>query len=181
MMRYFIELVEGRDAYLYHGTALVNALSILKDDKIYGSNDYYNSKVHGINSERGAVATSRSYSTAKAFGTYWDREFPVVLMLDQRKLSQRHAIKPYRDYSAFGDVRPAEFEESVPGDIPNLSRYLVSINVDLADLKKAISDKEYVSYMMEQYEEWFGSKKDFVAAMRSLLKHPILNKVSPRG
>lgn len=120
-MRY-IELTEGRDAPLYHGTSFYGILSILHEDVIYpswGVDDF----------DRAGVRTSRSYNIAH---TFTEKEgVGAVIELDQRKLAQRYKIVPYTDQS-IGAVRMfghSEYEEVIIGEIRPAHQYITKIFV----------------------------------------------------
>lgn len=145
-------LEEGRDAHLYHATNMSALVSMLKEDKISG---------HTIHSARGirpnlkhkhqrqhdnGVSLTRYFEYAMTWG-------PVVLVLDQRKLAQKHKIVPvdwYYDTSDHSVMYREEAEEFVIGDIKNLKRYLLGIQilfiieVDSESLKRSLeSIKQY--------------------------------------
>jgi hypothetical protein len=195
-MRIHDILTEGRDAYLFHGTDLVSALDIISDNSISSSSQYEHNPT--------GVSLSRDYVLARDFGTYFERQFPVVFVLDQQKLVRsRHKILPRRDSYPKGEVVPAgttgkyieksgqhtvdnspvyrgrEAEEMVLADISPLSQYLVSINIAPKHLVEASKDAEYYTWMSDEGHTDL-SKKAFVAAIRALAKNPLLNRWLPR-
>ena len=104
-------IIEGRDADLYHGTTMNNAMKILRSGKIHAS---YN----------GQTSLTRDKSVASTFGNEG-----VHFKINQRTLSQTKKITP-TDWHKGGSVRDergsksrdttmgrSEAEESVKGDV----------------------------------------------------------------
>jgi hypothetical protein len=177
-------VMEGRDAYLYHGTELANAVAIVRDNMIDG----YTEREH----LPFAVSTTRDPRLAFDVGTWWDRMHPVVFVLDQRKLAQARKIVPHVDVDSDGEVwgydreksptrqRGKESEERVIGSIKPLDRYLVSINVDPSFLARARRD-ETARYSVHETGN-FKTSKEFLAALDAFSRHPKLNALPlPHG
>lgn len=173
----FQPLHEGRDAPLFHGTPLDMLLNILASDTLSV----------GINwrGEGDRVATSRDWRVAAQFGVQGDYSgYPTMLVLDQRKLSQRFKLKPYRDYDAEGNAWADEKEEMVMGDIKPLHRYLISINIEPHLLAEAIDDTDFHVWMAETWAESenspFTTPETVEAALLALSRHPLLNRWEPK-
>lgn len=180
-MRFRDLITEGRDAPLFHGTALVNALSILHDNKITAGQQYPHNPQ--------GVSLARDFKIAHEFGTYWDRQYSTVLVLDQQKLvGSRSKIVPYRDTDDQLKPRDRESEEIVYGDIYPLDRFLTSVTIPPDQLQKAAKDTKYHAWMIDEYgdycedDSWtfMKNKKTFRAAIESLMHHPKLNVWKPR-
>jgi hypothetical protein len=170
-MRYHDILSEGRDAYLFHGTDLVGAIEILRSNKLIGTQQYSHNPF--------GVSLTRDYRIARDFATYWERQFPVVFVLDQRKLVQSRAkLLPRRDSFESGYVPPREAEKMILGDLHNLSEFLISVNVHPAHIKEALSDEEYQEWMMDERE--VGSREQFIEGIKELARYPKLNAWLPR-
>lgn len=165
---------EGRDAYLYHGTSLGHALLILHDNKIYGTREQ---------NEAYGTRTSRNYRMARLFGTFWERVYPVVFVLDQAKLVHNHKILPYRDHDPSGYPRPDESEEIIIGDLTNLSTYLISINIDPNHLNDAMNKNEWKDTFIEdnkdQNNDIYINRRQVNRGLKVLAAHPLLNKWLP--
>jgi hypothetical protein len=162
-------LQEARSAPLYHGTPLCNLLHIISQDRMQAN-------------RRGFISLSRSYHVANYFRSYSNfPDYGGVLVLDQQKLSQRYRLAPYSDNENIDDeAYDDEGEERVFRDIQPLSPYLLSINIDREAIKMAPQDRDYQENS-EDYEQWFGGKRrQFLAAVRLLLKHPAVNRWAPR-
>ena len=177
-MRDIINLIEGRDAYLYHGTDLARAVSILRDNEIYGTTEKEHLPF--------AVSTTRDPGFAYEAGTWFDKEHPVIFVLDQRKIAQRFRITPHSDKNADDEAwegsntRGIEAEERVVGSLKPLDPYLVSINVDpdfIARARRRIRD--WVGKEDENYGglPLYDTRKVALAALDALAHHPKLNAV----
>lgn len=171
-------LTEGRDAYLFHGTDLLSAISIIRDNKIRAGQHYEH--------HTPGVSLTRDYLIARDFGTYWERQCPIVFVFDQQKLVQsRMKVQPYRDTSEPGVYRDREAEELIHGDIDNLSQYLISINVDLDHLEAALKSKPYWEWMSEHGSfpdlKFVNNRGTFIRLINQyIVRHPLLNKWRPR-
>lgn len=177
-MRYRELLFEGRDAPLFHGTDLVSAISITRHNQI-DANQQYEHHPRG-------VSLARDYLVARAFGTYFDRVVPVVFVLDQQQLLNSNLkLRPYRDTSEPGVYRERESEELVLGDIASLDRYLISINVDMKQLRKAATNRGYQDWCIDEYGwvnhlPFLKNRRTFVTAINKFSQHPKLNVWVPR-
>ena len=178
-MRYHELLTEGRTAYLFHGTDLLSAISIIRDNQIDASQHYEH--------HTPGVSLARDYLAARAFGTYWERQCPVVFVLDQEKLVQStHKVVPYRDTSEPGVYRERESEELIHGSLPNLNRYLVSVNVDMDHLEAALQSRDWWRWLRSEIPDlphlkYLNSRGAFLQMIdRYIVKHPKLNKWVPR-
>lgn len=171
-------LHEGvNDHYLYHGTDLMSAISILLDNKIDSSQEYDHDPT--------GVSLTRDYWTAREFGTYWERQYPVVFVLDAQKLRQsRHKITPRRDTTDNPDeFRAREAEEMVLSDLTPLSQFLVSVNINRGACEHALADNEYLDWMIEEKGgfPFTKSRAALKAAIKAFAKSPLLNRVRPRA
>lgn len=130
-----IFLIEGRDAPLYHGTSLGNALKIIKGNEIWGGTQ------HDLNRDDEpvfGVSLTRSKHLAQGFAG----NNGVVFELDQAKLVQNHKLVPI-DYWAFHNPKKKslrglgphvggdryEYEEFCVGSIEPLNRFLKAIHM----------------------------------------------------
>lgn len=177
-MREIIDLVEGRDAYLFHGTPLDHLLNILDEDAL----------ATGINwrGEGNRVATSRDWRAAWSFGEQGDYMGPATLLvLDQRKLAQRHRLRPYRDTDSDGNYSFSdEMEEMIMGGIKPLDRYLVSITIKPGVLESAMNDTEYLEWVVEKWSEVnpsLSTPEGVQEAIVRLSRHPLLNRWRPKS
>lgn len=171
-------LAEGRDAFLFHGTPLDHLLIILDEDAL----------ATGINwrGEGDRVATSRDWRAARSFGEQGDYEGPATLLvLDQRKLAQRHRLRPYRDTDSEGNHSFSdEMEEMVMGNIKPLHRYLVSITIEPGVLESAMNDTDYREWVAEKWAETNPALSTPEAVREEIVKlsgHPLLNRWRPRS
>lgn len=128
------DLLEGRDAPLYHGTSMWVAEEILSADALSAHTRH---KLPLVDKTVMGVSLSRSLRTSRRFGS-------VIFELDQSKLARKHRIVPidyfHNRHSRTLDpdeVDPnyerrrggyAEAEEFVVGDIKKLSRYLRAVH-----------------------------------------------------
>lgn len=113
-MRLIDILIEGRDAPLYHGTSLDNAIEIMRTFVILGDT------THRIDDRYvSGVSLTRSYRYAE----WWSRQesdIGVVFELDQAALAARYKIIPwdiYGDGFMGPDLKRNETEEFLVGDI----------------------------------------------------------------
>lgn len=161
-----IDIAEGRDAPLYHGTQMINLLLILKEDSL-------DKGVHwGRPGEPDGVRLTRSLAVARSFAE--DQELPGgVLALDQTKLVQRHRIVPYRDVDASGEYWSDEAEEVViSGAIQPLSQYLTGIYVSHAAIRGMIQEEDW-QYAYEEQPDRFQSPEEVGMLMWNLEHHPL--------
>lgn len=124
---------QARTAPLYHGTTLNKALSIIQMSELKG-NLHTHPNEWDVYKQSGVSLTRDKW--------FVDRWAEVIFVIDQDKLSRRHQIIP-RDFSHMvpddydGEVsHREESEEFVPGSIPNLDRYLISIQFSSYGLKQ---------------------------------------------
>jgi hypothetical protein len=169
-IRHWMRLVEGRDAPLFHGSPLCNLIRIVMDDRMQ------------LN-RRGFISLSRYYHVAKYFQEWSDSPgYGGILVLDQTKLSQRYKIQPVHDTANIDDAAfHDEAEERVFQPIAPLSNYLLSININRAAIKRALTDQEYRDESEDYAEVFAGKRKLFLTGVRMLLKHPAVNRWSPRA
>lgn len=173
----FLTLEEGAaDHYLYHGTNITSAIEILRDNAIHESSQYEHNPT--------GVSLTRDYTVAHRFGTMWEREYPVVFVIDAVKLKRsRLKVIPRQDSPEPGKYRGREeAEEMVLGDLAPLSDYLVSVNVKPSDIDSALKNKEWMDYEIERYgnDSICKSRRTLMAAIRAFAKSPFLNRVRPR-
>lgn len=129
-------LQQNQNEYLYHGTTLENVYKILQTDRMIGQ-PYNHSDVRVSQS---AIFFSRSHARATWF-TQWFKyaKHPIVLVIDRKKLAQNYSIQPvqnnlrrspeYDRSPARAGARGTLAEEYVLGDIKDIHRYLVRIDV----------------------------------------------------
>jgi hypothetical protein len=157
-------LEEGRDAPLYHGTSVARAASIIEDNKLVGKTNHTIINNYKKNIIKG-VSLSRDFKASVYLVFHeFDHNSCVVFEFDQRKLTQRHSVKPLNYYhTTYPELngRPTkglgarrmdsrmhrgemnnESEEFLVGDIKNVSNYIVKIHV-CSDLTKQHIDKSY--------------------------------------
>jgi hypothetical protein len=126
-----LDLFEGRDAPLYHGTSLNGAVQILKHDAILPRTAGI--RLPGYSGEGDGplgASLTRNLQAAWDFGS-------VVFQLDQRRLVQRVRLVPYDYWGQSAEVKggiaarrkgdKAEAEEFAVGGVPNVSRYITQI------------------------------------------------------
>jgi hypothetical protein len=161
-------LEEGRDAPLYHATYTEAAAKILKDGVLMGVTKHKlpNATVAG-------VSLSRDLKTATNLAYHeFNHNTVVVFELDQRKLAQRHKIKPlnfymtnfwkqeeragqparYQNSNFFFGKRNNEYEEFVLGDIKNVDKYI----------KKIHSTSNLTTERIEKYPNLHNHPKLFI-------------------
>lgn len=122
-MRQWIDLVEGRDAPLYHGTSICNGANALHLNMLFAS--------HAYEDDPFGVSLTRDLNVAKDF------HGEVIFALDQRALAQRYKITPFAATAHDGmyhgkHTENAEYEEVVHGNIVPLDHYLLWFTVDEA-------------------------------------------------
>lgn len=129
-------LKEGRDAYLYHATRRNKLLEILKTNAIHDLSWHPRETLYPdeVNTERGVkevygVSLSRDYKFVNEFQN--TKRSGIILVLNQRKLAQRHEIIPIDFFSGEGKkhLHRREAEEFVVGKIRNLKKYLEGIHI----------------------------------------------------
>jgi hypothetical protein len=133
----FQEFIKSNaNGYLYHTTTLDNVYQILGQNQLKGK------AIWGTRVEEPAVYFSRSHRMSTWFGAHF-REYkhPIILVFDRRKLSNNYRIDPIqnnphrKDPTAYGAgnartaLRGVLAEEYILGDISNVDRYLVRIDV----------------------------------------------------
>jgi hypothetical protein len=144
-LKYWLQLVEGRDAPLYHATDLASAELILRSDKLEARTDQRvgNKTVWGV-----SLTRTPNFTDMWAKVKYGKDATIASFVLDQRKIVQSNKIVPLDwfqtydpaivrmelDGKAFGDIpyQRRQFphmkdEEFVLGDIRNLKRKLLRI------------------------------------------------------
>ena len=169
-----MNITEGRDAAVYHGTTLPGLLAILATDTLGREGD----PEHG----GGFVCVSRDKGYARRFVGSPEA---AVLVLDQAKLTQRYKIVPYdKDWNAIDAILKAEegddwlgpverfdeMEERIYGTIHPLSRYLLGIEVGGDYLRDfgphAIGWETAVKHL--------GNDEDVRSAIAALLSNPLV-------
>jgi GNAT superfamily N-acetyltransferase len=144
-------IVSGRDAPLYHGTSLEAAAAIGFDEVLKGAGD---SKSSGLDPVyQFGVALTRNPRVAENFGD-------IVLVLDQAKLAQNVKIIP-KDYFGGKPGRRSEAEEFVPGNIPNVLRYIVQAYLPQRTIKDMQARPQLyvphvtdIHHILDVYGEW---------------------------
>lgn len=122
-------LEEGRDAPLYHATNIGAFIDILKLNRLEGKTIHSargirpNLKHKHQQQHDNGVSLTRNFEFAMKWGS-------VIFVLDQRKLAQKHKLVPLDwAYEFDSEAMRGEMEEFVIGDINNLNRYLIGVNV----------------------------------------------------
>lgn len=117
------EIMEGRDAFLYHATSPYHASIILRENCIL---DKTKQNVNGYGQP---VVTGVSLSRSPMTTQFGD----VIFQLDQSRLAQNNRLVPFNYWAReHGKTRPqndTESEEFCIGKIEPLTRYLVTIFV----------------------------------------------------
>lgn len=157
------QLTEGRDAPLYHGTNLINFVSIMNDGYIGGGDN-----TDAMYDPLGATLTiraSRDYELAKTtFGIRGG-----VFELDQRKIAQRYRIIPFQDEDAGAtrDTGASEYEEVIVADKLPIDRYMTRFFVSKSDVlwatksvlgKNSLREFWYMRNLSDEYIEAVGDK-----------------------
>jgi hypothetical protein len=178
-MRYF-NIFESKSAPLYHGTDLLLLAAIVQGNFLHKGINW------GRPGEPNGPRLTRNYGTAYSFAN--DNEFGMggVLVLDQMKIAQRYRIQPYADVDASGERWVNEFEEvPITSEIGPLNRYLISINADPAHIQTVMADEDLMGHRCAEashcISETFATYEECHDALDHLLKHPMLNRMVPRG
>jgi hypothetical protein len=131
-----VNLTEGKKVgILYHNTSPINAINILKDNKLvaqsYTNNivtdfrnkpeDFYFIFGNLIPKDKSKVKEFISFTRNK---NYIRTDDNVQFVLDGDKISQNYKITPY---SQFGGRENDEMEERVFGDVTNLNKYIIKV------------------------------------------------------
>lgn len=128
-LREWMQIVESRDAPLYHGCSVYAAIQMLRQDRIEARTRQLAEPLRRLHEPTEGVSLTRDPAVAGRFG-------PVVLQLDQRRLAQRYRILPidYWGLSPEANMqnsrrqdRYSEAEEFVVGPIAPVSRVLQAI------------------------------------------------------
>jgi hypothetical protein len=122
----YIELFEGKDAPLFHGTSIRSANLIVKKDIIKSLTK------HKIGDKIiSGVSTSRNFN----YSYIWS-VMGVVFQLNQRLLSHNYKIIPVDVFNQGFPKRRFELEEFIVGDIFPLSKYLEKIIIGKNTISK---------------------------------------------
>jgi hypothetical protein len=165
------------DMLLHHGTDLLGAIGILRDDRIDAS-QHYAHQVPG-------VSFAREWRMAHDFGTYWERLNPVVLTTSRTLLRKRRGsvVQPYRDTSQHGETRKRESEELLVGPLERVSEVLLSIDLDPLDLEAAMESREDWEWLLRESHDPPAHLRTWSAwcmAVERLSRHPLVNAARPR-
>ena len=117
-----IDLQEGRDAPLYHGTSMMNFIAIMATNELSGSDP-----MDDIGITQLSVRLTRDLSMGKKFAHLDRKTYGGILVLDQTKLAQNYKMFPFSDNNigATRDTNNSESEEVVVTDnIFPLSKFL---------------------------------------------------------
>lgn len=137
--------------FLYHGTSLPNALSILKFDSLAGG-------IHWGRAEEPHGPRLSSYvDEAWKFAEYTTSDsayMMVMFKLDGKKLAQDYKVVEYLDVDHWGDPWPGEKEEFVPvtGRVTPLSKYILDIKWRWID-EAPPSKEEEMKWLDESMED----------------------------
>jgi len=133
-------LEEGRDAPLYHGTSLHNAVLIMKNNKLLSNSD----------TPLKSISFTRSIKAANHFVFHGKGENTCVIFeVNQRKLTQRYKIEPYNFYNKASNAKITRFkgdlnnewdfegeytvneyeERIIAKEIKNISDYIIKIHI----------------------------------------------------
>jgi hypothetical protein len=166
------DLIEGRDASLYHGTSMISLVYIIKFDVIFAGEYSGSSSLHDTLPTQ-AISVSRDPRHAQKF-TYGEDERGVggVIVLSQTKLNHDYKIIPFDESN--GEERPVghgESEELVVGKyIKPLSRYMTAFIISDSSIRDALRPEILTGLVSEQD----GMTRDeFIAAIQSLADHPL--------
>ena len=124
-------LMEGRDAPLFHGTNPHSAVKIIQDNKIEAHTKHFDAEHQSLWRVPG-VSLSRDFRAAKGFGG-------IVFVIDQTKLARTRQITPISYWAKSNEPgltgehhrtgQFAEAEEFVTGSI-SLPKYCIEIRMD---------------------------------------------------
>lgn len=176
-----IQVLEGRDAPLYHGTQMPSLLSILFLSGVLNKGAHW-----GRPGEPDGVRLTRSFKTARTFAE--EQELPGgVLELNQTVLAQRHKMVPYRDTDSSGEVWPDESEEVVIVDsLDPINRYLTGIYVQNEAIQETFKEMDWYrkneGNMDDQFHDWvwadFESPDQVEELLLKLANHPLRKDMS---
>ena len=117
-----IDLQEGRDAPLYHGTSMMNFIAIMATNELSGSDPMDN-----VGETHISVRLTRDLNMGKKFAHLDRKTYGGILVLNQTKLAQNYKIFPFsdNDIGASRATNSGESEEVVVTDgIFPLSKFL---------------------------------------------------------
>ena len=131
-----MNILEGRDASLYHGTPLSSFFEIMKSDELRGW-------VTADSFKTQAIRTSRDINVAKDFAMKDGYYYGVVIELDQAKIASNYKIIPYADDQVEKqrvDGHSESEEIIVTPVLKPLSKYMTAFYISNADLDDIIDD-----------------------------------------
>ncbi len=150
---------------LYHGSRLVLALLILKDNSIETGIQH--------DDEGDRVSCTRSLVVAKQFMNLDAPGYGVIFSLDWRSLANDYPVHPYADHRMGSDD---EKEECVYGTIKPLTKYLRAIYGSPEQLRDACQNSRYVAWGIIEA----GCAKDhddFTDLVEALITHPLFHAI----
>lgn len=171
----YVELIEGRDAPLYHGTYLGAALRILATDTIEARSHHESARMAGLggmpsfDDDKADLIRGVSLTRSRAQALHFDFG-PIVFELDQRKLARTNKLIPFAYWGAGHlsepsvrghrpkGVDPNEAEEFCVGAIKPATRYIIAIY-----------------YRRQQYNQ--DNRNFSKETLQPLLDHPLLRVI----
>lgn len=167
-----VDLKEGKDAPLYHGTSLHSVAMILASNSL-------DEGVHwGRPGEPNGPRLTRDFRIAWSFAGNSEWGQGGVLQLSQTRLAQRYRIQPYQDVDMAGEPWSDEYEEVViTNSIQPLDRYLEILWLSDHVIKSALDDPEYIKSLAL---DWVDIEPNKLHSMITLLyKHPKRKNPNP--
>ncbi len=178
-MRNWINIVEtfGTTNFLYHGTSIDNLWKIINDNALKGDSEALGrSDGNGI-----GPSLTRSYKVAKLFAYNQEDDFKdyftvnynlhgAVLIFDRKLLD-----KNFNVISIDNEDEEDEEEERIIGSITPLKPYLVSINLNVSDIKKYT--RTIYKYRKSGMAETYEYPPEWDKAMLNLSKNNLINRI----
>lgn len=145
------DLVEGRDAPLYHATDLVAIVDILGSNVVQGKANLPVNKFSAFRDkdkdrfvDQDQHVHGVSLTRDIRFAKYWD---DYIIVFDQSKLQARFRIQPFYYFQQGNKYRHgehAEAEEFLMGDIQGVTKYISKIIVADEALDEVEEYKDYL-------------------------------------
>jgi hypothetical protein len=158
-----MQIVEGRDAPLYHGCSVYAAIQMLNQNRIDARTVQLANDLRRLGEPTEGVSLARSRTIARRFGH-------VVLQLDQRRLAQRYRILPIDYWGLSPEVKIQDSRRH--GQYAEAEEFVVGPIEPLAPLLQAIF---LTPHGLEQIERRHTAEWQHEAAC--LLQHPLLRIV----
>lgn len=166
------EVLAGNYAYLYHGSPIINLLSIFRDGFIHESHN-------GEEVQNNGIRCSRSMQVALDF-TFkqdtWGLNRGGVIVLDAQKLRQKYKLAPHVDHlvagrglAALGMKDEAE-EIIITRELP-LEPFCVALVCAKADIEFIWSEEDY-EIASSDYLLPIISYSEYQDMLQTLLDYP---------